>query len=151
MAVEPGSVYEDDESIPDDEVLYRMILFSNTKWTESGVAERAGTNAFQDRPEADLEELGVPAVAVSVHLESVMRQRGITANDLVQRWGEKYGVASILAGEARTLGQGIVRSPTPDAPEHGMIFAKVGPKKTGGQSKQLAKRSKVVIAPPRPA
>ena len=150
MAVEPGSVYEDDESIPDDEVVYRMILVSNTKWTETGAAERAGTNAFQDRPEADLEDLGVQAVAVSVHLDSEMRARGVTAEDLVERWGEKYGVASILAGEARSLGQGIVRWPTLNDPEHGMIFVKTGPKKTGGQSKQLAKRSKIVIAPSGP-
>ena len=105
-----------------------------------GWLEHAGTNAFQDRPETDLEELGVPAVAVSVHLESVMRQRGITANDLVQRWGEKYGFASILAGEARTLGQGIVRSPTPDAPEHGMIFCE-GRSKEDRWSKQAAREA----------
>jgi hypothetical protein len=149
VTVEPGSVYKDDETIPDDEVIYRMILASNTKWSDAGHAERAGTNAFQDRPEADLQALGVPAVAVSVHLESEMRSRGVSVEDLVERWGSKYGVASILAGEVRALGQGITRWPTSSDPEHGMIFVKLGLKKTGGQSKQLAKCSTIVIAPPR--
>lgn len=146
-APEPGSVYEDDPSIPDDELVFRMINASNTKWVD-GVATRAATNAFQDRREEDLEDLGVPAVAVSVYLESEMRVHGTTPADLVERWGDRYGVASITAGEARAHGQGIVRNSQPGNPEHAMIFTKEGAKKSNGQSKKLAAASRIVIAPP---
>lgn len=150
MAVEPGNVYQDDQSIPDDEIVYRMIQASNTKWSEIGEALRAGTNAFQDRRPEELEALNVPAVAVSVHLESEMRTQALQPEDLVERWGaDKYGVASITAGDARELGQGVVRWPTSDHPDHGMIFVQAGMKKSNGQSGKLAKRSKIVIEPPR--
>ena len=108
MANDPGTVYRDDDSIPDDELIYRMVIESNTKWSDTGEALRAATNAFQDRREEDLEELGVPAVAVSVYIASEMAARNVTPADLVSRWGEKYGVASITAGEVRH-GQGVIR------------------------------------------
>ena len=73
---------------------------------------------------------------------------GVTPSDLVARWGNRYGVASITAGQARTEAQGVVRWPQPKEPEHGMVFALSGAKKSDGQSKRLAKASKVVIAPP---
>ena len=40
------------------------------------------------------------------------------------------------------------RWPQPKEPEHGMVFALSGAKKSDGQSKRLAMASKVVIAPP---
>lgn len=149
MIPNPGIVYQDDDSIPDDELIYRMISEGNTKWLD-GVAVRAGSNAFQDRPANELEALGVPAVAVSVYLESEMGERGVTPADLVSRWGDGYGVASITAGECRSHGQGIVRSPRPGHPEHGMIFVKEGATKSNRQSSRLAKASQIVIAPPSP-
>ena len=149
-APDPGTVYQDDLTVPDSERLYRMISAGNTKW-EDDVATRAQTNAFQDRREADLPELGVPAVAVSIYLESDMHANGTTPEDLVARWGPKYGVAAITAGEARAQGQGIIRYPQPGEPEHGMIFTKEGPKKSKGQSKNLAASSVIIIAPPHSA
>ena len=112
MANDPGTVYRDDDSIPDDELIYRMVIESNTKWSDTGEALRAATNAFQDRREEDLEELGVRAVAVSVYIASEMAARNVTPADLVSRWGEKYGVASITAGEVRLHGQGVIRWPS---------------------------------------
>lgn len=145
MAPDPGTVYVDDLTIQDNERVFRMITASNTKWSEDLLPERAGTNAFQDRR---VEELGVPAVAVSVYLESEMDRHGTSAADLAERWGPGYGVASITAGEARSYGQGVVRWPRPDHPEHGMVFVLVGAKKSNGQSSRLAKASKIVIPPP---
>ena len=147
MPPDPGTVYQDDSSISDEELVFRMITASNTKWSDEGGAERAATNAFQDRRAEDLAELGVPAVAVSVYIESEMRRRGTSAADLVARWGPAYGVASITAGEVRNNGQGVVRWPRPDHPEHGMVFAIAGPKKSNSQSSKLAKGSKIVISP----
>lgn len=147
MAPEPGDVYQDDPSILDNDLLYRMIKAGNTKWVD-GVADRAGTNAFQDRPESDLEQLQVPAVAVSIYIGSELAKSGRTPADLVGQWGPDYGVAAISAGTARGQGQGILRWPLEDGPEHGMVFVLQGPRKTGSQSKSLAKQSEIVIPPP---
>ena len=149
MAPDPFEAYQDDVSIPDSELLYRMITSGNTKF-EAGAAVRPQSNAFQDRRAEELPSLGVPAVAVSVYLESEMTKVSTTPADLVQRWGDAYGVASISAGEVRQAEQGVVRWPQPNHPEHGMVFALVGSKKTNGKSSKLAKAAKIVIPPPSP-
>jgi hypothetical protein len=143
----PGEVYSDDQTIPNDELIYRMVIPSNTKF-DGDVAVRAQTNAFQDRRVEELEELGVPAVAVSVYLASEMVKAGSSPAALVDRWGSRYGVVSLTAGAARDAGQGIVRWPKEDDPAHGMIFVLEGEKKTNGQSKALARSSTIVVAPP---
>jgi hypothetical protein len=144
---DPGSVYVDDPTITDDELIFRMIKSGNTKW-DGTTAVRGATNAFQDRRPSELEELGVPAVAVSVYLGSEMLRLGTSPADLVERWGADYGVASISAANVRAQGQGIVRWPRPNNPEHGMVFALAGAHKSNGQSSKLAKASTIVIAPP---
>ena len=146
MPPDPSSVYDDDPTIGDDELLYRMVTRQSTGYVD-GIAVRGGTNAFQDLPPDRLDRVGAPAVAVSVFLESELSSNGLSPDDLVQSWGEKYGVVSIRAGDARNEDQGIVRWPIPDQPGHAMIFSCSGPKKTGGQSTRLAKASVVVIAP----
>lgn len=148
MAPDPSSVYEDDSTVPDDELLYRLILPSNTSYDDAGGAVRAATNAFQDYPEDRLEDAGVPAVAVSIFLASVMDANGTTVDDLLARRDGRYGMASITAGEARAENQGVVRWPSEQDPEHGMIFCLSGAKKSNGQSKRLARASKIVVPPP---
>ena len=147
MGNDPGGIYEDDLSIPDEELLYRLIRAPNTRF-ESGIATGPQSNAFQDAPALRIAELGVPAVAVSIYLESEMTKTGMTPRGLVDRWDSTYGVASLTAGEARAAGQGIVRWPKPLEPEHGMIFCNAGPHKTQSQSRRLARSSILVIAPP---
>lgn len=132
----------------DDDLLYRLIIATNTKWNGDHAA-RAGSNAFDDVPEDRLAELGAPAVAVSVYIDSVMRQHGATLDDLLDRWGPKYGIAALRVSDARECHQGIVRDPRPEAPEHGMIFALEGPRKTRQQSRALAKASWIAKPPPR--
>ena len=146
MPPDPSSVYADDPTIGDDEILYRMVSIGNTKY-ENGTAVRGATNAFQDYPPDRLHETGSPAVAVSVYLDSELRAEGLSVVDLVERWGRGYGVVSIRASDARAEGQGIMRRPTNADPEHAVIFCLSGPKKSGGQSKRLAKASKVIIPP----
>ena len=146
MPPDPSSVYDDDPTIGDDELLYRMVTRQSTGYVD-GIAVRGGTNAFQDIPPDKLERVGAPAVAVSVYLESELRSYGLSADYLVQSWGEQYGVVSIRARDVRNENQGILRWPKPDDPSHAMIFTCSGPKKTSGQSKRLAKASVVVVAP----
>lgn len=148
MAAEPGSVYSDDLSISDDEVLYRVISTAHVAW--SGVTPvRVQTNAFQDKPENELLELGVPATAVSVFLHSEMNTSGRTPADL--RWSPEFGVATVTAGQVRAEGQGVVRWPNGSGCEHAMVFTLTGAKKSKGQSKRIAARAKVLIAPAPPA
>lgn len=148
MSADPGSVYEDDLSIPDSERMFRMVNDRSVHWDNN--TARATTAAFRDPPERRLSDQGYPAVAVSVFLESEMNRHEIAPDDLRAQWGDGYGVATITAGQARQEGQGVVRAPRPESPAHAMIFAKAGSKKTKGQSRALARHSTMVIAPPPP-
>ncbi len=123
-----------------------MVTVHSTKF-EDGEAVRGGTNAFQDYPPDKLDEVGAPAVAVSVYLASELEASGLSVQDLWERWGQGYGIVSITAGDARAAEQGVVRWPTEDHPEHAMIFCLSGQKKTAGQSKRLARMSVVCISP----
>lgn len=100
MPPDPSSVYGDDPTIGNNELLYRMVTKKNTKLV-NGSAVRGGTNAFQDYPPDRLSEAGAPAVAVSVYLESELRANGLSVADLAERWGQGYGVVSIRASEVR--------------------------------------------------
>jgi hypothetical protein len=148
VADEPGSVYSDDPSIPDDEVLYRVISTANVEWSGT-IPVRVQTNAFQDKPMSELPALGVPATAVSVFLSSEMDASGRTAADLP--WTVEHGVATVTAGQVRTEDQGVVRWPNESGPEHAMVFTLTGTKKSKGQSKRIAATAKVVLAPTPPA
>jgi hypothetical protein len=148
VAPEPGSVYSDDTSIPNDELLYRVISTANVEWADT-TPVRVQTNGFQDKPESELPALGVPAVAVSVYLHSELIKSGRTPTDL--RWGPEYGVATVTAAQVRTEGQGVVRSPKEGEPEHAMVFTLQGAKKSKGQSKRIAAVAIIVIAPSPPA
>ena len=143
----PAEVYDDDTTIPDDEVLYRLIRVDNTRYNADGTVDRPGTNAFQDYPESKLTEVGAPAVAVSVFLRSALAGEGHVAALLDRYPG--YGLAAIAAGAARAEGQGVVRWPTVSEPAHAMIFCKVGKRKSDGQSKRLAKAATVIEPPMR--
>jgi hypothetical protein len=117
------------------------------KWsTDRTTAERIGKNAFQDYPADRLEEVGAPAVAVSVFLTSCFSARGLSWDDVRRLFGEEYGVALIEAGAARGQGQGITRGSTQES-SHAMIFAKSGAQKTRAQQASLA-ASAVLVHPP---
>lgn len=152
MAPQPSEEYSDDLTIEDGERLYRLITPGQTKYDEDDVAVRPQTNAFQDYPIERLDAAGVPATAVSVFLESAMAEYETSIEDILARRDPsfRYGVAVITAGEARSERQGVVRYPTTSDPEHGMIFCLEGDRKSGGQSKRLARAARVLIAPRRP-
>ena len=149
MLHDPGEVFEDDPTILDSDVLYRMVRYGTVLW-EGEVAVRARTNAFQDQPRQRAQQMGYPAVALSVYLGSILQRDGIDPASLMEdsRWRGGYGVASITAGQARLEGQGVVRDPLPDSAAHCLVFARSGRKKTNGQSKALARHSVIVVPPP---
>ena len=152
MLRDPGDVFEDDPTIRDADVLYRMVRYDTVHW-DGEMAVRARTNAFQDQPPIRAQQMGYSAVALSVYLGSVLQRDGVDPASLVEdsRWQGGYGVASITAGQARREGQGVARDPLPDSAAHCLVFAQSGRKKTNGQSKALARHSVIVVPPPRPA
>lgn len=152
MLHDPGEVFEDDPTILDSDVLYRMVRYDTVHW-DGADAVRARTNAFQDQPPQRAQQMGYPAVALSAHLGSILQRERIDPASLVEdsRWRGGYGVASITVGQARLEGQGVARDPLPDSPAHCLVFARSGRKKTQGQSKALARHSVIVVPPSRPA
>jgi len=149
---DPCDVFEDDPTVLDSDVLYRMVRYDTVQWDGEN-AVRARTNAFQDQPPQRAQKMGYPAVALSVYLGSILQRDGIDPANLVEdsRWRGGYGVASITAGQARLEGQGVARDPLPDSAAHCLVFARSGRKKTKGQSKALARHAIIVVPPPRPA
>ena len=85
MPPDPSSVYDDDPTIGDDELLYRMVTRQSTGYVD-GIAVRGGTNAFQDLPPDRLDRVEAPAVAVSVFLQSELSSNDLSPDDLVQSW-----------------------------------------------------------------
>lgn len=150
MPVDPSKAYSDDRTIPPDELLYRMVTTGMVKFRDDGTVDRLQTNAFQDYPESRLADVGAPAVAMSVMLQSEMVRRGTTVDDLLARWGTGHGIAVVTAGDVRAHGQGIVRWPTERDPEHGMVFALLGSRKTDGQSKKISRCAELIVPPPPP-
>ena len=152
MLQNPGDIFEDDPTILDSDILYRMVRYETVLW-DGEDAVRARTNAFQDQPPQRAQQMGYPAVALSVYLGSTLQSVGVDPASLMEdsRWQGGYGVASITAGQARLEGQGVVRDPLPDSAAHCLVFARSGRKKTNGQSKALARHSVIVVPPLRPA
>lgn len=101
--VEP---YLNDETIPDDEDLYRRIAKDWLVKDEATGRLRLSSAAFRDNRKE-----------ISVHLSSL-----ITASDSLSRGGDGIiGLVSITAGQARSLDQGVVRDPLPDDEAHALI------------------------------
>lgn len=115
----PDRVFENDPSIPGTEQLFRRISPTWVLWDENGIPTISSA-AFKD-PE------------LSVYLESVMIEVGREPADALSRYPD-CGLATITAGDARSLGQTVARDPIPEEPAHGIVF---GQKKRGGISGKL--------------
>ncbi len=149
MLREPSSVYKDDLTIPDSEILYRLVTPKWVLW-EGERAVRPKSNAFQDQHESKTIASGYPAQSLSVFLSSVMEQNGITVDDVLQQpeWEGKYGMVSIAAEIARAQNQGIVRDPTESNPAHALVFTKSGMHRSVAVRKRLARAAQLVVVPP---
>ena len=151
MLVAPGSAYEDDLTIPNEEKLYRIVKNNAIIW-KNDRAVRVKSPAFSDQSKARTIELGYPAVAMSVFLESEMKKLGLGPADLLRdpQWSGPYGVVHITAGQARNEEQGVERRPLDNSPAHAVVFATQGNERTLRQRQQLAKESQIDILPPQP-
>ena len=125
--------YEDDTTIGDDAELWRRI----PPWHVVPDANRGGKRiskaAFEDHPD------GSP---MSVVLGQEVLASGRDASSVVNGF-QDFCLASVTAGLARSLNQGIARRPLPDEPAHAEVFGK----KTDSVRKKLAKAAVWIIGP----
>lgn len=113
---------QDDASIADGVELWRRIPIEEWKADES----RPSSMAF-DNPE----------------LSVVIASECTGGMATLLQGHERYGVASLTAGQARVLGWGIIRVPDPDLPGHAHLTGK----KTKGQLRRMAKGC-LMLKPP---
>jgi hypothetical protein len=78
--------------------------------------------------------------SMSVQIAEILFSNGLSPSDALKKY-PGYSLASITAGQARDLRQGVRRNPLPDDLAHALVFGK----KTDSISKKLAKGSKWVI------
>lgn len=113
--------FEDDKTIPDNERLLRRLPPS---WMirDSSSGERViSSAAFKDQ-------------SLSICIESTMTRDGRSPIDAIRAY-PGYGLASVTAGQSRSLRQSVARDPTPTEPAHGIISGK---KKAGHVANKLA-------------
>ena len=105
--------FVDDDTISNDDVIYRRIPERQvTPDPNSKHGIRPSTGAFSDSSDGPL----------SVTLKSLCT---VAPESLIAHM-PKAGVAAVSVGLLRSLGQMIVRDPTPDDPAHVLIVGKKG-------------------------
>ena len=132
MSQKPAD-YEDDSTIADDAELWRRIPPRHIVPDNTNGGVRISKAAFEDHPN------GSP-MSVTLAKESLAAGRGAYALLIGHI---DFCLASITAGTARSLKQGIMRKPLVDDPAHAEVFGK----KTDSVRKKLSKAAKWVIAP----
>lgn len=125
--------YEDDPSILDDAELWRRIPPWHIVEDNNRGGKRISKAAFEDHPDGTPMSvvLGQEVVAAGRDRYSV-----IAGND-------NFCLASVTAGLARSLNQGIVRKPRDIEPAHAEVFGR----KTDGVRKRFAREATWVIGP----
>jgi len=96
----------DDESIPDAEDLYRRLAKDWIVPDRVMGSVRVSSGAFRD-----------PNSEISVHLSSMIRPD----DSLAYGGAGIVALAAVTAGDARGLGQAVVRDAQPDDPAHALI------------------------------
>ena len=143
----PGTVYEDDLAIGDDERLFRKVRAGSFESDGEGHVTGVQSDAFQDASVRMTKQYNYPAVAMSVHIESIMQSHNISPDALLEGESEDWGLAVLTVGEIRNEGQGIVLKPEPDMPAHALVFAKQGSRKNGRVRKNLSGLATVFLEP----
>lgn len=124
--------YEDDATIGPAAQLWRRIP-SNHIVPDGNGGRRISSAAFQDHPN------GTP-MSVVLGDEVLAAKRDPTE---VIAGHEGFGLASVTAGLARLLNQGIARRPLPSEPAHAEVFGD----KPRSVSRKFAKAASWVIEP----
>lgn len=125
--------YEDDPTIVDDAELWRRIPPWHVVEDKNRGGKRISKAAFEDHPD------GSP---MSVVLGGEVIASGRDAQSVVAGHAG-FCLASVTAGLARSLNQGIMRKPLEEEPAHAEVFGK----KTDSVRKRFARAAVWVIAP----
>lgn len=128
-----SSPYEDDPTIADDAQLWRRIPPWHIVDDKNVGGKRISKAAFEDHPD------GSP---MSVVLGGLVLELGRTAESVVADHAG-FCLASVTAGFARSLNQGVVRRPLVEEPAHAEVFGK----KTESVRRRFAHEAVWVIAP----
>ncbi len=127
MSNEPE--YVDDQSIGDDEDLWRRLPAYWVKYDYELQTNRVSSQAFQNSPD------GTPtSVSISSELNG--------PEELIEEH-PGYGIGSLTAGHSRSCGQGIYRNPRPENPAHAYMFGA----KTKGNMRCLARGCEIIVVP----
>ena len=102
MTPEPPP-YEDDPTIEDDAELWRRIPPQFIVEDQNQGGKRISSQAFQNQDK----------IAMSVAIADLVRESDRDATSILEEF-ENYGLASVIAGLARSLKQGVRRDPTPE-------------------------------------
>jgi len=103
MPQQPGDIFEDDPSIPDDMCLLRRVP-PNRVVTE------------EKRPQSDTFSNSSDGTGTSVDLAIDENQIERTLADFPD-----FGVVAVTAGQVRALGLGVIRDPLPENANHALI------------------------------
>jgi len=123
--------YEDDPTVPDDEILYRRVRREQWHWAEG----RPQSGAFDDSPD------GSP---MSVALHSLMIAANMKPEDLLDGHPE-FGLVKFTAELARSLSLAVTANPPiAGEPAHGWVAGK----KTTARKRQLARGCQIEVQPP---
>lgn len=95
--------WEDDPTIPDDEILWRRVPPSEVKYDTAGRPFPKSSNFKQ----------GTPPLSVNI--------ASLSTEELTLQNYEGFLIAAFTAGQARSLGCKIVRQPLPDNPSHALV------------------------------
>jgi hypothetical protein len=125
--------YKDDASILDDADLWRRIPPWHIVDDNNRGGKRISKAAFEDHPD------GSP---MSVVLGQEVLAAGRDPESIVASYDD-FCLASVTAGLARSLKQGIVRKPLDEEPAHAEVFGK----KTDSVRRKFSRAAVWVIGP----
>jgi hypothetical protein len=101
-------VFQDNESIPDEERLFRRIHIAQLVRDDDSDVVRVSSAAFRDKD-------------LSVHIESDLENCGRAPESCLQNH-RSHKLMAISAGDARRLSQLLCRDPLPDDFSHGLVY-----------------------------
>jgi hypothetical protein len=102
------TVWQDNESIPHEEILFRRVHLTFLVPDEDTGLARVSSGAFKD-PE------------MSVNIASALFSIGSSVEMCIAGYPNQRLVA-LTAGDARSFGQSICRDPLPDDLSHGVVY-----------------------------
>lgn len=123
------------DEIPSDCLIYRMVKVRDIK--DDGTPS---SSAFSDNPR----DIAGAEHYMSVYAHDELVANGWSVQKLAEQWGPEYRPYALTAGELRAKGERLWRAPMGEVPGHAACKRSDDGKRTGGQKRELARRSRPV-------